>query len=70
MASGRLRYEGGEIGDRDALWLVEPAMSDGEYQAYRAAWWNEFPLPSAGALASARAAWPQADAGPHLRRTP
>jgi hypothetical protein len=43
MASGRLRYEGGGIGDRDALRLVKPEMSDEEYQAYRAAWWNEFP---------------------------
>ena len=43
MASGQLRYEGGEIGDRDAFRLVEPEMSDEEYQAYRAAWWNEFP---------------------------
>jgi len=37
MASGRLRYEGGEIGDRDAFRLVEPEMT------YRAAWWKEFP---------------------------
>jgi hypothetical protein len=43
MTSGRLKYEGGEIGDRDALRLAEPKMSDEEYQAYRAAWWNEFP---------------------------
>jgi hypothetical protein len=42
MAPGRLRYEGGEIGDRDAFRLVEPEMSDEEYQAYRAAWWKEF----------------------------
>jgi hypothetical protein len=38
MPSGRLRYEGGEMGDRDAFRLVEPEMSDGEYQAYRAVW--------------------------------
>jgi len=43
MASGRLRYEGGEIGHRDAFRLAEPEMSDEEYQAYRAAWWKEFP---------------------------
>jgi len=42
-ASGRLRYEGGEIGDRDAFRLVEPEMSDEEHQAYRAVWWNDFP---------------------------
>ena len=43
MPSGRFRYEGGEIGDRDAFRLAEPGMSDEEYQAYRAAWWKEFP---------------------------
>ena len=43
MGSSRLRYEGGEIGDRDAFRLVEPEMSDEEYQAYRGAWWKEFP---------------------------
>jgi hypothetical protein len=43
MASGRLRYEGGGIGDRDAFRLAEPEMSGEEYQAYRAAWRKEFP---------------------------
>ena len=37
MESSRLRYEGGEIGDRDAFRL-ESEMSDEEYQAYRGAW--------------------------------
>jgi len=48
MASGRLRYEGGEIADRDAFRLAEPEMSDEEYQAYRAAWWKEFPCRCGG----------------------
>jgi hypothetical protein len=43
MTPGRLRYEGGEIGDRDAFRLIEPEMSDEEYQAYRTVWWKEFP---------------------------
>jgi hypothetical protein len=43
MASDRLRYEGGGIGDRDAFRLAEPEMSEEEYQVYRAAWWTEFP---------------------------
>ena len=43
MASGRIGYEGGEIADRDAFRLAEPEMSHEEYQACRAAWWNEFP---------------------------
>lgn len=48
MASGRLRYEGGEIADRDAFRLAEPEMSDEEYQACRAAWWNESPCRCGG----------------------
>jgi len=43
MLPGRRRYEGGEIGDRDAFRLVEPEMNDEEYGAYRDAWWTEFP---------------------------
>lgn len=43
MTSGWLRYEGGEIADRDAFRLTEPEMSDEEYQAYRAVWWKQFP---------------------------
>ena len=70
MASGRLRYEGGEIGDRDAFRLAEPEMSDEEYQAYRAAWWKEFPCRCGGQLPLPGAAWPPAGTGPHLRRTP
>ena len=53
MASGQLRYEGGEIADRDAFRLAEPEMSDAEYQACRAAWWKEFPC-RCGAVAFAR----------------
>jgi hypothetical protein len=37
------RYQGGAIGHRDALRLAEPEMSDDEYDAYRVAWWKEFP---------------------------
>ena len=48
MALDRLRYEGGEIADRDAFRLAEPEMSDEEYQACRAAWWKEFPCRCGG----------------------
>jgi hypothetical protein len=37
------------MGDRDAFRLVEPEMSDEEYQSYRAAWWKEFPCRCEGA---------------------
>jgi hypothetical protein len=31
------------IGHPDAFRLVEPEMSDDEYEVYRVAWWKEFP---------------------------
>jgi len=43
MAGDRAVYEGGHIGHRDAFRLTEPDMSKAEYQAYRTAWWQEFP---------------------------
>lgn len=48
MGSGHQRYGGGEIGGRDAFRLVEPDMSEEEYQAYRAAWWRQFPCQCEG----------------------
>ena len=48
MGSGHQRYGGGEIGDRDAFRLVEPDMTEEEYQAYHAAWWRQFPCQCEG----------------------
>jgi hypothetical protein len=42
MESDWLRYQGGGIGDRDVFRLREPDMGDEEYEAYRAAWDEEF----------------------------
>lgn len=49
MDSGRPRYCGGKIGERDAFRLHEPAMDDAEYQSYRMAWLREFPCRCKGA---------------------
>ena len=43
MESDRPRYQGGRIGDPDVFRLHEPDMGDEEYEAYRAAWYEEFP---------------------------
>lgn len=63
----RIRREGGEIADRDALRLAEPEMSDEEYQAYRAARWKSSPA-AAGAVAFARCRWRSAGTGPQRCR--
>jgi hypothetical protein len=49
MESDRPRYQGGRIGDPDTFRLHEPDMSDEEYEAYRTAWYEEFPCRCKGA---------------------
>jgi hypothetical protein len=49
MESGRRRYQGGKIADRDAFRLHEPDMDDEEYESYRTAWFEEFPCRCGGA---------------------
>lgn len=49
MESDRPRYQGGRRGDPNAFRLHEPDMGDEEYEAYRAAWYEEFPCRCKGA---------------------